>query len=104
MIRYDELIQALRGYTRIDVSNKIPDAHYRLVITLAIRMHKQDQQWDLQQLTSVLLCLAINDGILQTQQLNSNGQKIIGSAQLLIKQNKQLIDELKTKEKQLVTG
>ena len=62
MIRYGELIQALRSYTHMDISNEISDEHYRLAIKLAIRKNRLEQQWGLSHITAVLLYIAFNAG------------------------------------------
>ena len=94
MIRYGELIQALRSYTHMDISNEISDEHYRLAIKLAIRKNRLEQQWGLSHITAVLLYIAFNAGQLHPSQLTSEGLQILDWAELLIEENKMLIDEL----------
>ncbi len=98
MIRYGELIQALRGYTIGDVSNEIPDEHYRIALKLAIRKNRLDQQWDLQHITAVLLYSAFNDGRLNPSQLNSDGLKALDWAERLLEEDEIPADLLKTND------
>lgn len=103
MIRYGELIQALRNYTHRDVSNDISDELYRVVIKLAIRKNRENQQWDLQHITAVLLHLAFNDGQLHPSQLNSDGLKALDWAERLIEEYEIPADWLKAEDKQLAS-
>ena len=100
MIRYGELIQALRDYTHRDISNEISDENYRVVIKLAIRKNRLDQQWDLQHITAVLLYIAFNEGKLHPSQLNSDGLKALDWAERLIEEEEIPFDWLKAERKQ----
>ena len=104
MIRYGELIQALRGYTHSDISNEISDENYRVVIKLAIRKNRLHQQWDLQQITAVLLHVAFNAGQLHPSQLNSDGLNALDWAERLIEEDQIPADWLKTEKKQLASA
>lgn len=99
MIRYGELIQALRGYTRRDISNEISDENYRVVIKLAIRKNRLNQQWDLQHITAVLLYIAFNEGQLHPSQLNSDGLKALDWAERLIEEDEIPVAWLNTEKK-----
>jgi len=87
MIRYGELIQALHDYTHLDISNEIPDELYRVVIKLAIRKNRQEQQWELRHIAAVLLYIAFNEGHLHPSQLNSEGLIALNWAELLIEED-----------------
>ena len=104
MIRYGELIQALRDYTHRDISNEISDENYRVVIKLAIRKNRHDQQWDLQHITAVLLHIAFNDGQLHPSQLNSDGLKALDWAERLIEEDGIPADRLRAENKQLASA
>ena len=99
MIRYGELIQALRGYTRRDISNEISDENYRVVIKLAIRKNRLNQQWDLQHITAVLLYIAFNEGQLHPSQLNSDGLKALDWAERHIEEDEIAVAWLNTEKK-----
>lgn len=103
MIRYGELIQALRGYTHRDVSSDISDELYRVVIKLAIRKNRLDQQWDLQHITAVLLHLAFNENQLHPSQLTSDGLKALDWAERLIEKDNIPADWLKAEKKELAS-
>jgi hypothetical protein len=104
MIRYGELIQALRDYTHTDVSNEISDENYRVVIKLAIRKNRMDQQWDLRHICAVLLYIAFNEGQLHPSQLNSKGLEALDWAEQLIENNEIPAAWLKKEKKQLASA
>ena len=99
MIRYGELIQALRNYTHSDISNNISDENYRIAIKLAIRKNQHDRQWDLQHITAVLLHIAFNAGQLHPSQLNSEGLKALDWAERLLEEDGIPADWLKADNK-----
>ncbi len=101
MIRYGELIQALNAYTHRDISHEISDAHYRLVITLAIRKNRQRQQWNVLHLCAILLYITFNDGQLRPSQLTYDGLQILDWGEVLVEENSALIDEIMAAKKTL---
>ena len=104
MIRYGDLIQALRAYTHRDISNEISDENYRVVIKLAIRKNRMDQQWDIQHLAVVLLYIAFNDGQLHPSQLNRKGLDALDWAERLIAEDEIPVEWLKKEKKQLTSN
>lgn len=84
MIKYGQLIKALRGYTKTPIHDAIPDSYYRAVVKTAIRKNKEEQHWDVQHVAAVLLHAAFNGGYAHPSQLTPEGLKALDWAETLI--------------------
>ena len=93
MVRYGELEQALSIYTCGDIHEKIPVDYYQRVIKTCIKAHNKGLCWDALHAASILLYLAFSDGILHPSQLNSEGLKILDTAEKFLEQIKSASDQ-----------
>lgn len=86
MIKYGELHHALACYTYDDIHEDIPVEYYRRVMKAWFRANNEGLSWDVQQVASILLYLAFNEGFLHPSQLNAGGLKTLDWAEKFLEQ------------------
>ncbi len=103
MIKYGELHQALARYTNGDIHEEIPLDCSRRVVKAWYSANNKGLNWDVQQAATILLYLALNEGILRPSQINTDGLQALHWAEKFLQQiktganeNEEVLEALKS--------
>jgi len=88
MVKYGELNKALLLYTNGDIREDIPVDYFRRVIKAWLRANNNGMNWDIQQAASILLYLAVREGAIDLDRLNTDGLRSLYWAEKLLDQAK----------------